>query len=479
MKLIQIERSGGNLVQGFIRAAWPQENSYAPSPGLIAWSRYFLRSVALWSQLKPLSVALRLSMTPGQSPVALYSFVVPAENEARLRMLLAAFLRTDRMAGAVTETLHDLSDLKGGFFHPDDLRIGLDYEELTTGQGHAIVQDVRLDDVLGDIVSAAATLGLGFTYDVQIAAVPPPREIVKSVLYGVAHLKDAQGIPAGLATAQAALAERLKTASFQIEECLGCADPHTLDAVGRLAAEALARTVYGTFAAEPKLRPLSAEDAAPFAYHVHTQVLDDTPTAVTRQACATIVGPAEIDRILACDALGLRNVAGSGGAPSALIEPVLAGMVARGPVATAGTAPVANGRPFLFVSYAHNDSSVVFPVVDETVAAGHAVWIDKRIMGGDDWIAELEARLLQCAGVIAFLSPHFTESRYCRREIQFADAIGKPIIPVQVAPSDMTGGLRFILQPLQYIALHEGGPFQARLSAAIHQQVPMLTATVH
>jgi hypothetical protein len=45
----------------------------------------------------------------------------------------------------------------------------------------------------------------------------------------------------------------------------------------------------------------------------------------------------------------------------------------------------------LFVSYAHENSAIVQPVVDVLRAATHFVWFDDQILPGQDWKHELPA----------------------------------------------------------------------------------------
>jgi hypothetical protein len=40
-------------------------------------------------------------------------------------------------------------------------------------------------------------------------------------------------------------------------------------------------------------------------------------------------------------------------------------------------------------------------------------------------------------GVLQFISPSFVASRYCCREVRFADALNKPIIPAVLGQAEL------------------------------------------
>ena len=75
MRILEIDRGGDELVQGFVRAEWPQRASIAGGAAS-AWIKMFLRSASLWSQAKPLSASVRIAIEPGRPVTTVHSFVV-------------------------------------------------------------------------------------------------------------------------------------------------------------------------------------------------------------------------------------------------------------------------------------------------------------------------------------------------------------------------------------------------------------------
>ncbi|PTS75484.1 hypothetical protein DBR17_15780 [Sphingomonas sp. HMWF008] len=107
--------------------------------------------------------------------------------------------------------------------------------------------------------------------------------------------------------------------------------------------------------------------------------------------------------------------------------------------------------PFAFVSYAHRDAARVTAMVAGLRARGLSVWYDEGIKGGDLWDECLEQRIRDAALFIACLSPAFEVSRYCRREIKFADMLGTPILPLSEASREWGKGLALMFSERQIL----------------------------
>ena len=133
--------------------------------------------------------------------------------------------------------------------------------------------------------------------------------------------------------------------------------------------------------------------------------------------------------------------------------------------------PDREGGPFFFVSYRRTDLDRVVPILEHVRKLGWRLWYDGEIAGGSDWNAVLERRLAACSGVLLFLSRPTVESKFVRRELQFADSLGKPIIGVQIELAELRHGLGLLLS--QYQLLSHGAPdFPARLREALARLVP-------
>jgi hypothetical protein len=336
----------------------------------------------------------------------------------------------------------------------------------------AIHHNLRLADRLPRLLQTFADLGIPFAYEIQATPWTPPRERLKEFLHNVARLADASGIPARLAQDQAALGERVKHATFHMEECLSAPSPQHASAVGETLATLLGETFYADMGVAPTVEPVDEARSEAFAHHVHSRVMLRAPP----ETLADLTDGAareDVDRCLSCLPLGL----GPAGTPPGDPEPLALslGPAEGGPQAGSGgllhKKADGNGTPFLFISYARNDGERVYPLVDELTRHGASLWIDRHIVGGDDWVVELENQLLRCSGILAFVSPAFVASKYCGRELRFGDALNRKIIPVFLEPAELSGGLNFILHALQRVML-AGKDDLAAIVSAIRAHAP-------
>jgi hypothetical protein len=470
MYLLEVDRGGAQLVHGLVRAEWPVASAAADIRTGV-WARLFLRSAALWSQLKPLSIAVRVAAEPAQGVTTVHSIVVPKAQEERLRLVLAAFLRTDQLAGGSTAVPQHGEELAGRFFHPGEARIVLERERLQTGDGLRIGHNIRLADHLPRLMRDCLELGLAFAYEAQAAPWTAPRETLKEVLANAGRLEEAGGVPPALARDQRAAAERLRHATFNVEECLAVPDTGTRDAIAETLSNVLSATIYASLRVEPKLAAPGDDADDAFALHVHSHVLDGAPDGLAFEDIACAATTEDVEAIVCCRGLGLEQEAAPavpGGDPlsARLAEPRPGGGGTPGGAGDVIFARSAAERPFLFVSYARADSERVYPVVEALQQKGVSVWMDRSLTTGNDWVSELEARLIRCRGVMAFISASFVASKHCGREMRVADALNRSIIPVVLQETELFGsGLGFILSNIQSVDAGRDGSLSSLLGA--------------
>jgi len=91
-------------------------------------------------------------------------------------------------------------------------------------------------------------------------------------------------------------------------------------------------------------------------------------------------------------------------------------------------------RLSLFMSYARSDFEAVRMVEEGIETLHHQVWIDRRLDGGQDWWDEILERVRACDAMIIAVSPALLESDAAAKERSYARQLGKPLLPVLVAP---------------------------------------------
>lgn len=62
-------------------------------------------------------------------------------------------------------------------------------------------------------------------------------------------------------------------------------------------------------------------------------------------------------------------------------------------------------EPYIFVSYAHKNSDIVFEHIKKLHDAGFRIWYDEGIDPGTDWSDEIALALNNAACFLVFMSP--------------------------------------------------------------------------
>ena len=108
-------------------------------------------------------------------------------------------------------------------------------------------------------------------------------------------------------------------------------------------------------------------------------------------------------------------------------------------------------EPYVFVSYAHADSAIVYPIIKELHNRGILMWYDEGIDVGAEWPQKIADRILYCNKLILFVSPKSIKSHHVRQEINFANSKHKQILPVYIETTTLSVGLEMTLSVFQAI----------------------------
>jgi hypothetical protein len=84
----------------------------------------------------------------------------------------------------------------------------------------------------------------------------------------------------------------------------------------------------------------------------------------------------------------------------------------------------------VFVSYSRADSKYVEKLVQSLTSRGLRVWMDTEINLGDRWISEITRQIRECAAFVPVMSPSAEASQWVQREVQYAEGLAKPFVPV-------------------------------------------------
>ena len=115
----------------------------------------------------------------------------------------------------------------------------------------------------------------------------------------------------------------------------------------------------------------------------------------------------------------------------------------------------------IFVSYSHKDMRSVESVIQNLTARGFDVWYDKGIEVGTEWPQRIATALSEAKAVIVFMSRSADESDNCRREINLALELKKPMIVVYLESFTISLGMRLQLGTIQSIYFERLGSISA------------------
>lgn len=117
--------------------------------------------------------------------------------------------------------------------------------------------------------------------------------------------------------------------------------------------------------------------------------------------------------------------------------------------------PYEGNEKYIFISYAHKDSDMVYPIIERINADGYRVWFDDGISPGSEWPEYIANHIAQCELLIFFASPYSAESENCRREINFALSRKKKFFTVTLVPTTLSLGIEMQLSSQQNIMYYE------------------------
>ena len=130
-------------------------------------------------------------------------------------------------------------------------------------------------------------------------------------------------------------------------------------------------------------------------------------------------------------------------------------------------------EPFCFVSYSHDDSSVVFDQIKALNDAGYRVYYDEGIHPGHTWRDELAHAIENCGVFLLFATHNSINSANCLRELNFALDRDKPVVAIHLEEVEMSPGMQLALGDRQAIIRDrfEDDQFQARVNSSVGEYI--------
>jgi hypothetical protein len=105
----------------------------------------------------------------------------------------------------------------------------------------------------------------------------------------------------------------------------------------------------------------------------------------------------------------------------------------------------------IFLSYARHDATLVQALVNDLRALGNTVWLDEEVSGAQAWWSNILTQIRGCEVFVFALSPAALASLACGRELEYAAALGKPVLPIWLTGDDLWRRLPSALAMIQYV----------------------------
>jgi len=107
--------------------------------------------------------------------------------------------------------------------------------------------------------------------------------------------------------------------------------------------------------------------------------------------------------------------------------------------------------PGIFLSYSRETTSSVKGLAGDIEGLGYSAWLDQDLNGGKSWWDEILSQIRGCDVFVMTLSPDSLRSTACNRECGYAEALGKPILPIMVADGVSANLLPPRLSQIHYV----------------------------
>ena len=116
-------------------------------------------------------------------------------------------------------------------------------------------------------------------------------------------------------------------------------------------------------------------------------------------------------------------------------------------------------KPYLFISYCHNDYPLISPILSELRKRRYRFWYDDGIHLGDEWPETVASYLKEAFSVVFFISKGFIDSRNCRREVAYSVNLDKPMFAIYLEEDcPLTPGLSMQLGVVQSCIFNKTNP---------------------
>lgn len=110
---------------------------------------------------------------------------------------------------------------------------------------------------------------------------------------------------------------------------------------------------------------------------------------------------------------------------------------------------------YIFVSYSHADTKLVYPQLERLKRLGYQVWYDEGVSPGSRWSDELAERINNCSLFLVLITPGVLKSPHCHDELNFVLDTNKPVVAMHLLETELPPGLKLRLGARQAILSYQ------------------------
>jgi hypothetical protein len=126
--------------------------------------------------------------------------------------------------------------------------------------------------------------------------------------------------------------------------------------------------------------------------------------------------------------------------------------------------------PRAFISYSSKSKELVSALAQDFESAGHQVWFDHKLTGGQSWWDQILSQIRDCDLFVFALTPEALESYPCQLEYTYAHQLNKNVLPVLLSDGVSVALLPPELTMIQFVDYRQADRQAAfRLMNAIRQ----------
>ena len=111
--------------------------------------------------------------------------------------------------------------------------------------------------------------------------------------------------------------------------------------------------------------------------------------------------------------------------------------------------------PFIFISYAREDSGKVEKFLQGLEERNYRFWYDAGLKPGHQWTRDLAEKIENCECFFAMISEDYIRSAYCETELGLAMKQKRFVVPIYLEDTELPGSFYLQIGKMQYIRLDE------------------------